>query len=128
MEGEKVWREEEYWDKEQLHAEAAQVSGSKHVSAGSNDELSFVIKIPSIGRETYHCVDKYVRWLVGANMKIKERKSIDSQSSEILVAEPSVSVVKEVIREVVLIPCAYCRGLMPQTSVFCPNCGARRKG
>lgn len=33
---------------------------------------------------------------------------------------------KEIIREVVLIPCKFCGGLMPQTSVFCPNCGARR--
>lgn len=35
---------------------------------------------------------------------------------------------KQVItREVVLIPCNYCKGLMPQTSIFCPNCGAPRK-
>jgi hypothetical protein len=35
---------------------------------------------------------------------------------------------REVItREVVLIPCQYCGGLMPQTAIFCPNCGARRK-
>lgn len=36
---------------------------------------------------------------------------------------------KEIItQEVVMIPCAYCGGLMPQTSTFCPECGARRKG
>ena len=35
---------------------------------------------------------------------------------------------KEVItKEVVMLPCVYCSGLMPQTSVFCPNCGAQRK-
>jgi len=33
-----------------------------------------------------------------------------------------------VIKEVVMIPCAYCKSLMPQTSTFCPHCGARRKG
>ncbi len=33
-----------------------------------------------------------------------------------------------ILREVVMIPCLYCRGLMPQTSVYCPNCGAQRKG
>jgi MFS family permease len=40
------------------------------------------------------------------------------------------SVVRErevVTREVVMIPCSYCGNLMPQTSTFCPNCGARRK-
>ena len=34
---------------------------------------------------------------------------------------------REVIKEVVMIPCAHCGNLMPQTSIFCPNCGARRK-
>jgi len=38
------------------------------------------------------------------------------------------SVTKEVVtREVVMIPCKYCNGLMPQTSIFCPTCGAQRK-
>ena len=40
---------------------------------------------------------------------------------------PAIIREKETIREVVLIPCAYCSGLMPQTAIFCPNCGARRK-
>lgn len=34
---------------------------------------------------------------------------------------------KELIKEIVMIPCSYCGGLMPQTVTFCPNCGARRK-
>jgi len=34
---------------------------------------------------------------------------------------------REIIKEVVMIPCRYCSGLMPQTSTFCPNCGARRQ-
>ena len=35
-------------------------------------------------------------------------------------------VVKEVRQEIVMIPCRYCGGLIPDTSVFCSNCGARR--
>jgi len=35
-------------------------------------------------------------------------------------------VVKEVRQEVVMVPCRYCGGLIPDTSVFCSNCGARR--
>lgn len=34
---------------------------------------------------------------------------------------------KEVVKEVVMIPCQYCGTLMPQTASFCPNCRARRK-
>lgn len=37
-------------------------------------------------------------------------------------------VTKEVItKEIVMIKCDYCRSLMPQTALFCPNCGARRR-
>jgi len=43
-------------------------------------------------------------------------------------AAQGVPALKEVItREVVMLPCGYCGGLMIQTSAFCPNCGAKRK-
>lgn len=32
-----------------------------------------------------------------------------------------------IIKEVVMVPCVYCGGLMPQTATFCSNCGAARK-
>lgn len=36
--------------------------------------------------------------------------------------------VKETIKQtVVMIPCPYCKGLMPNTSVFCPHCGAKKQ-
>jgi hypothetical protein len=111
------------------------LSDAIHVNAGFEKEFPFVIKLPSIGRETYHSIRHNVRWLVDVYIKVKGKKYAISAdgSGEILVAKPSVSPlpvkeVKEVVREVVLIPCAYCSGLMPQTSTFCPNCGARRKG
>lgn len=34
---------------------------------------------------------------------------------------------KVIVKEVVMLPCQYCGSLMPQTSLFCPLCGARRK-
>jgi len=72
---------------------------------------------------------------VDACIKVKGTKyAISAEGGgEIFVTKPSmptapIKEVKEVVREVVLIPCSYCSGLMPQTSIFCPNCGARRKG
>ncbi len=35
-------------------------------------------------------------------------------------------VTREVIHEVVMIPCKYCGALFPQTATFCPHCGAKR--
>ena len=34
---------------------------------------------------------------------------------------------KEIIKEVVMIPCRYCGSLMPQTALSCSNCGAGRR-
>jgi uncharacterized protein YjeT (DUF2065 family) len=34
---------------------------------------------------------------------------------------------REVVKEVVMVHCRYCGGLMPELSAFCPNCGARRQ-
>lgn len=49
--------------------------------------------------------------------RIDEQKTSDAQ------------VVREretIIKEVGMTPCKYCGGSMPRTSLFCPNCGARR--
>jgi len=121
---------EEYWDTASLYSDNVKVSSSMPAIIGLNVDFPFVFKIPSIGRETYHSVDQNVIWSIRALMNIKNRRGMYSRGGgEILVTKPTASTVstKEVIREVVLIPCAYCSELMPQTSIFCPNCGARRK-
>ncbi len=38
------------------------------------------------------------------------------------------TIVKEtIVREVVMIPCPHCQALMPNISLYCPNCGAPKK-
>ena len=32
-----------------------------------------------------------------------------------------------IVKEVVMVPCQYCHGLMPTTATQCPNCQAPRK-
>jgi len=36
-------------------------------------------------------------------------------------------VIKETVKEIVMVPCVYCGSLMPQTALFCSTCGAGRK-
>lgn len=54
-----------------------------------------------------------------------------SSAHEVRVASSSsgstVQMVRETIKEVVMIPCAYCHSLMPQVSLRCPHCGATRR-
>ncbi len=55
---------------------------------------------------------------------------LDSNFSKVApVPEPiQVKETKEIItKEVVMIPCKYCKSLMPQTSLFCSSCGASHK-
>lgn len=65
--------------------------------------------------------------VIGLIVKLKEKPLLLTTlpSSE---SSTSPQIVKEttVVKEVVMIPCRYCGALMPQTSTFCPNCGAKR--
>lgn len=55
------------------------------------------------------------------------RDMIMRQVEKLKEASAAPAVQKEVVtKEVVMIPCKYCGGLMPQTSTFCPSCGAKR--
>jgi len=57
-------------------------------------------------------------------LKHRDRKRLRREGQAMA---PPVLAEKEVIKEIVLLPCAYCGSLMPQTSTVCPHCGAKRK-
>ncbi|MCJ7633124.1 zinc-ribbon domain-containing protein [Candidatus Bathyarchaeota archaeon] len=125
-EGEKSY-EQEYKDRRELYSEPLLLCKETRIPQGFFSAYPFSFKLPSHGRETYHSVDSNLEWGLSAMMTVKGRPRITSAGEcEIIVVKPSETQ-KEVIREVVLIPCSHCGALMPQTSLFCPNCGARRK-
>lgn len=55
--------------------------------------------------------------------KLETRKF--EEKPTVIIKEKGIE--KEIRKEVVMVPCKYCGGLMPQTSTFCPNCGAKRE-
>lgn len=59
--------------------------------------------------------------------KLETRQFNQKISPPVQVNVQSPVLQKEVHKEIVMIPCKYCGSMMPQTSAFCPNCGARRK-
>jgi len=80
----------------------------------------FERKLANMAKEYLMSIEQ-LRTMPSRSEDLEGRRK-DTESKATIIRE------KEIVREVVLIPCAYCGGLMPQTSTFCPNCGARRKG
>ena len=135
----RVWSDQygthqtEYWDNAVTYSSSCKLFGNARIPQGFSGSYGYALNISPAAKETLYSIDHYVNWLLYAVLQSKDRPNIQTINYEIQVARPQISqssptIMKEVTREVVLIPCAYCSGLMPQTSIFCPNCGARRKG
>ncbi len=120
-----------YWDQATLHSANPRTSGTLHLTSGFNKTFPFSVNIPAGGRESFDSVDGGVTWSVKGVVAIDGRPDITSETMELQVirpaAAPTIVKEKEIIKEVVMIPCEYCGGLMPQTATSCPNCGATRK-
>jgi hypothetical protein len=123
----------EYWDNAQLYNTNTKIFGVSRIPMGFNCKYPFSINIPLSSRETYYSVDHSLKWFINASLEVIGRPSIKTETYEFsVVHQPlnqtqQVTVQKEVIKEIVLIPCSYCSSLMPQTALYCPNCGATRK-
>ncbi len=122
----------EYWDGGVIYTASCKLFGAAHMPIGFTATYPYTLTISDAAMETLYSVDHYVKWLLNATLEANGRQNIQTATYEIQVRRPQISqsspsIVKEVEREIVLIPCSYCSALMPQTAVFCPNCGARRK-
>ena len=53
--------------------------------------------------------------------KLRETTPEETTTKEAIIQKEIVT------RQVVMVQCSHCDGLMPQTSTFCPNCGAPRR-
>ena len=119
-----------YWDQATLHSVNPKASGALHLTSGFNKTFPFSVNIPAGGRESFDSVDGGVTWSIKGVVAIDGRPDVTSETIELQVirpaAAPTIVKEKEIIKEVVMIPCEYCGGLMPQTATSCPNCGATR--
>ncbi len=126
-------QQNEYWDKAEVYTACCKIFGASTIPQGFTGSYNYAIDTSFAAQETLYSIDHNVKWMLLAIIESNGRPNIQTQEYEVQIAKPQTSltspaIMKEVTREVVLIPCSYCGGLMPQTSVFCPNCGARRKG
>lgn len=118
-----------YWDQAILHSANPRATGALHLAPGFNKTFPFSVNIPAGGRESYDSVDGGVTWSIKGVVAIDGRPDVTSETMELQVVRPAAAptVVKEIVKEVVMIPCEYCGTLMRQTASACPNCAATRK-
>lgn len=117
----------EVWESATLYSVKPSLSGPLHISKGFSSKFPFNIPIPITMKPTSKSVDRRVTWTIKGVVAVKGRPDAVSPTLEIQVAQPPAApVVKEVIHEVVMVPCKYCGALFPQTETVCPNCGAKR--
>jgi hypothetical protein len=107
------------------------LSGPIHFANGENRSIPININIPAGARPTYSGVDQRITWTIKGVLAVDGRPDKTTEICEIQVIAPTiqaqaVTVQKEIIRTVVMIPCKYCQSLMDQTLTVCPNCGAKR--
>lgn len=82
---------------------------SKYISI-TDEKMEYRFHLKGVGKKE---LEPFKDMILRQAEKIKEKESPIYQKETIT-------------KEVVMIPCAYCKALMPQTSIFCPVCGAKR--
>jgi hypothetical protein len=113
-----------YWDTATLLSDDLKASGSMHIVPGFRKTFQITVTIPASGRETLDGVDRNVSWFIKGVVAVDGRPDAVSDTTELQVFRSAATVVKE---EVEMVPCEYCKAMMPVTSSSCPICGAPRK-
>ncbi|MGD9131366.1 MAG: hypothetical protein PVH73_07325 [Candidatus Bathyarchaeota archaeon] len=113
-----------YWDTATLLSDDLKASGSMHIVPGFKKKFPVKVSIPAGGRETLDGIDANVSWFIKAVVAVDDRPDATGDTIELQVIRAAAVAIKE---EVEMVPCEYCRALMPANSSSCPICGAPRK-
>jgi hypothetical protein len=113
-----------YWDTATLLSEDLKASGSLHFVPGFKKNFPLKIHIPASGRETLDGIDANVTWYIKAVVGVDDRPDPTSETLELQIIRAAMLPAKD---EVEMVPCEYCKALMPSDSSACPICGAPRK-
>jgi hypothetical protein len=113
-----------YWDSATLLSDDLKASGSLHIVPGFRKTFPIKVNIPASGRETLDGIDANVSWFIKGVVGVDDRPDPTSETIELQIIRAAAGVIKE---EAEMVPCEYCKALMPAKSSSCPICGAPRK-
>ncbi len=88
--------------------------------------FKFSINIPAGARPTYMSTNDNVRWEIKGVIAVHGRPDVTTETIEFQVIPESQRPTNQTPR-IRLVTCEYCQAAMPETTLICPNCGARRK-
>lgn len=113
-----------YWESATLLSEDLKASGPIHIVPGFKKKFPINVSIPASGRETVDGMDANVSWYIKGVVSVDNRPDPTSDTIELQIIRTANTVIKE---EVEMVPCEYCKSLIPVTSSSCPICGAPRR-
>jgi len=88
--------------------------------------FKFSINIPAGARPTFMSAIDNVQWQIKGVVAVHGRPDVTTQTLQFQVIPESQRPANQPPK-VRLVPCEYCQTAMPETTLVCPNCGARRK-
>jgi hypothetical protein len=88
--------------------------------------FKFSSVIPAGARPTFMSAIDNVEWQIKGVVAVHGRPDVTTETLQFHVIPESQRPVNQTPK-IRLVPCEYCQTLMPETTLACPNCGARRK-
>ncbi len=92
---------------------------------GVSSSFKFSIPLPAGARPTYMSAEDTVQWEIKGVIAVHGRPDVTTKETILQVIPPSERPQNEPPK-VRLVACQYCQTEMPETTLTCPNCGARR--
>jgi hypothetical protein len=114
-----------------LFAAKPVLSGPTHLANGETRDFPLSVNVPAGGRATAQGMDRSVTWSIKGVVAVDGRPDVTSKVADLQIVQPAAQAVikeKEIVHQVVMIPCKYCGALMDQLVTVCPNCGGKRTG
>ena len=100
-------------------------SPATELANGVSRAFKISINIPAGSRPTYTSVSDMVQWEIKGVVAIHGRPDVTTKEMQFQVILQSQRPVNEPPK-LRLISCQYCQTEMPENTLTCPNCGARR--
>ena len=92
---------------------------------GIAKEFKFSINIPAGSRPTCQSINDQVEWKIKGVVGVHGRPDVTTEEQCFQVVLPSQRPLNEPLKQR-LVECQYCQTAMPEDTLTCPNCGARR--